>query len=214
MVLPSKGESVVPTRFSARAISGNVVATIAVFAALGASVHAAATPVQGRQVAQGSQPGSPIGVPELLSLRLDRSTIRAARGGTSIAGAPVGTMVRYVLSLPGMVDFGVDRARMGRKEGRRCVRPRRRNRLAKRCTRWVELVGSFYGYVGEEMDPAHPFALDPKYPWAGMGSLHFTGRFGGISLPPGRFRLVAVGSQHGVPGRSKPKRAEFRVVHR
>jgi hypothetical protein len=124
----------------------------------------------------------------LSALDLGRSTFRAARRGPSlVARAKVGTRVTYSLSRPTPVKFTVERRKGGRKVGRKCKKPTRKNRGRKRCN--LKLKGSF---------------LDSGS--AGANSLTFTGRLRGRKLRPGRYNLVAQ------PSGGKTSRAKFRIV--
>jgi hypothetical protein len=104
--------------------------------------------------------------------------------------------VSYRLSEPGRAKFTVERAAKGRKKGHGCVRPTRKNRTAKRCTRYVKLKGSF-----------------SRVSKAGLNSFRFTGRLRGRKLRPGRYRLVMVATD-AAKNKSKPTRAKFRIVLR
>jgi hypothetical protein len=144
-------------------------------------------------------PGPDVTAPVLSGLRLSRSVFAAASRGGSIAAArraPVGTTVRYTLSEPATVAFTVQRAVRGRRAGRRCVRPTRRNGRAKRCTRYVRVRGGF-----------------SRASSTGLNRFTFTGRLGGLKLTPGRYRLVAR-ARDAAGNRSAPKRVAFRIVRR
>jgi hypothetical protein len=132
--------------------------------------------------------------PTIASLGLGRSTFRAAGKGGSIAKAAVGTKVRYRVSEAGTAKFTVERAAKGRKKGRKCVAPTRKNRKAKRCTRYVKSKGSF-----------------SRTSTPGLNSFRFTGRLRGKKLRPGRYRLVMVATD-AAKNKSKPKRVKFRIV--
>ncbi len=134
--------------------------------------------------------------PKISGFRLAAGRFRAASKGSSIDTALAGTQVSYRLSEAGRAKFTVERAAKGRKKGRRCVAPTRKNRKARRCTRYLRLKGSF--------------SRTSKY---GLNSFHFTGRLRGKRLRPGRYRLVMVATDASA-NRSKPKRAAFRVVLR
>jgi Tol biopolymer transport system component len=133
--------------------------------------------------------------PRVTGLRLGSSRFRAALRGGSIA-SPVGTRVKYALSEPATTTFNVERALPGRKLGRRCVAPNRRNQRAPRCTRYSRVRGSFRRKGG-----------------AGANNFRFTGRLGGRALRPGKYRLVAV-AKDAAGHRSQPARASFRIVRR
>ena len=134
--------------------------------------------------------------PSVSGFGLDPRAIRAAAKGGSIARAPVGTSVSYALSEAATAAFTVQRAKAGRKKGRRCVAPNRRNQQSPRCTRYRRVKGSF-SHAGE----------------AGLNRFRFTGRLRGKKLPPGRYRLVVVVAD-AAGQKSTPARAKFRVVRR
>ncbi len=117
-----------------------------------------------------------------------RGTFRAAgRGPSLLARAKVGTRVTYSLSRATPVTFKVQRRRGGRKVGKKCKKPTRKNRRRKRCN--LTLKGSF---------------VDSGT--AGANSIGFTGRLRGRKLRPGRYLLVAR------PAGGKTSRAGFRIV--
>jgi hypothetical protein len=127
-----------------------------------------------------------------------RSAFRAASAGGSIArrATPVGSTVGYRLSEQATARFGVARAAAGRRRGSKCVAPTRRNRTAKRCTRFIKLRGNF-ARAGR----------------AGPNSIRFTGRLRGRKLRAGRYRLTMVATDlAGI--KSSAKRADFRIVRR
>jgi hypothetical protein len=130
------------------------------------------------------------------ALALGSSRFAAAPSGPSIARAAIGTTVSYRLSEAASVTFTVERSAPGRKVGRRCVKPSRRNRSRPRCTRYVRLRGSFT-HRGQ----------------AGRNSFKFTGRLAGRKLRPGRYRLVAV-ARDAAGNASAAKRVSFRIVRR
>jgi DNA-binding beta-propeller fold protein YncE len=131
-----------------------------------------------------------LGVPSL-----SPTSFRAAGTGPSTA-ARVGTTISYTLSEPATVRFRIERARPGRRAGSRCVKPRRSNRHAKRCTRYVTLRGSFT-HAGK----------------AGQNAFIFRGRLRGRKLAPGRYRLRAAATD--AAGNVSPtKRSAFRITRR
>jgi hypothetical protein len=133
--------------------------------------------------------------PTLTALRLSPRAFRAKSNGPSIATAR-GARIRYFTSEPTTTTFRVDRLAAGRRVGKRCVRPTKRNRKRSSCVRRVRVRGSF----------AHH---DP----GGAVSLRFSGRVGGRRLSPGRYLLVAhVRDDAGNPGR--PAQAPFRIARR
>ena len=142
----------------------------------------------------GGDPGGGGGrapAPEVTGLVIRPSAFQAAPRGGSIARR--GASVRYTLTAAATVRLKVDKLANGRRRGGKCVPPARAPR-GRACLRAVPMRGSF-GHAGQ----------------AGANSFFFTGRLGGRTLRPGRYRLTAtpIGSA-GAAG--APKRAEFRVL--
>jgi hypothetical protein len=108
-----------------------------------------------------------------------------------------GTKVSFRLNEAASVRFTVTQRAKGRrvKRGKKtiCVKPTKKNRKRKRCTRVVTLKGSF-----------------SRTGVAGKNSFHFTGRLNGRKLKPGRYRLVATPTAGGKRG--KPTSRGFRIV--
>ena len=98
-----------------------------------------------------------------------------------------GAVITYFGSQPAVTTFTITRMAAGRRHGRRCVRPTRRNRHARACTRSVE-AGSF----------THSDAL-------GRNRFRFTGRIGHHKLPPGNYLLTASPQSAGGVGRAVRK---------
>jgi hypothetical protein len=99
--------------------------------------------------------------------------IAAAHGG-AVAARTTGATVSYTETDPATTTLTVQRPAPGRRNHGSCVRPTRRNRTHRRCTRWVK-VGHFTHHDG-----------------AGPNELHFTGRVGGHKLRAGKYRLQAI----------------------
>jgi virginiamycin B lyase len=140
---------------------------------------------------------TPIGqasAPTVQSLRLSPSKFRAAKAGASIA-TKVGTTITYRLSTTASTKFTVEKQSIGRKKGKKCVKPTRRNRKAKKCKLYKTVRGSFT-HRGN----------------AGSNKFKFTGRVGGKSLKPGTYRLSAVATAGS--SKSKVKQATFKIVRR
>jgi N-acetylneuraminic acid mutarotase len=131
-------------------------------------------------------PGNPTA--KVTSLKVSPSAFFAATRGLSVARKrKTGTTVSYVLSAATTVRFTVARRAAGRRSGKRCVKPTRKNRGKPKCVRLITLKGSF-AIVGK----------------AGRHTLHFTGRLRGRALPRASYVLFAN------PG---SKRATFRIKH-
>jgi hypothetical protein len=133
--------------------------------------------------------------PAITQVGLAPTRFRAARSGASVA-SPLGTRVTYALSEPAATAFSVKRLARGRRVGSRCVKPTRRNRRARPCTRVIAL--------------RHGFNHEGR---AGFNNLRFRGRLGGRSLRVGRYRLTLV-AQDAAGHRSSAARARFRILRR
>jgi streptogramin lyase len=150
-----------------------------------------------RTHAQGTPGGGETGGPAITALRLSRGSFRAASGGPSAKAVQrrrvsTGTIISFTLDRAASVSFKVERARAGRRAGRRCAKPTRRNRGARRCTRYVKVAGSF-SYAGK----------------AGKSRLRFSGRLSNRRLAPAGYRLVATAFAGDRAGAAK--RVGFRI---
>jgi hypothetical protein len=129
----------------------------------------------------------------------DSAFAAAARGGSTLAvarrRARVGTTVTFALDEAATVHFTVERVLPGRRAGKRCVKPARRNRRAPKCARYVPSRGSF-SVVGDAGPPVR---------------FRFTGRLRNRKLPLGSYRLVAVATDASA-NQSASKRARFKIV--
>jgi hypothetical protein len=148
----------------------------------------------------GAGPGAP-GGEAITALSLAPTAFRAAGSGSSVTAVvaagrrrrsarPVatGATVSFALSAAGSVRFTVERAKGGRKVRGSCVAPRRGNRSARRCTRWIGVRGSF-----------------TRTGAAGANGFHFSGRVNGRALAAGGYRLVGSGGAQSV------RRAAFTI---
>jgi hypothetical protein len=145
--------------------------------------------------------GTP-GPASVSGLGFSHTTFAAESSGPPATNArkkkpPRGTNVSFNLNQAATVRFTVTRRARGRKVNRGkktvCVKPTRKNRKRKRCTRVVKLKGSF-----------------SRNGVAGKNSFHFTGRLRGRKLKPGRYRLVATPTAGGKTGKATSKR--FRIA--
>jgi hypothetical protein len=115
-----------------------------------------------------------------------RSFVAATRGPSALPAqrARRGAKVSFQLNVAATVAFKVRRRASGRRDAQgRCVKPNRRNRSRRRCTRLVTLRGGF-----------------SRAGAAGGNSFRFTGRLRGRTLRPGRYRLVATPTADGNSG--------------
>lgn len=131
--------------------------------------------------------------PVLGALSISPARFRARRSGPSIAAA-VGSTVSYTLSETASVYFRVQRALAGRRVSGHCVRSKRSNRCARRCTRYRTLSGSFV-HKGQ----------------TGSNKFRFTGRLAGRKLTPGNYRLRGR-ALDSAGNKSAARRIRFRIV--
>ena len=85
-------------------------------------------------------PNTDVTAPILGGLRLSRAAFAVGRAYTPLSAARRGTVLSFRSSEAGSASIGVQRARAGRRRGRRCVPPRRARPGARRCTRWQAVV--------------------------------------------------------------------------
>jgi hypothetical protein len=121
--------------------------------------------------------------PALSHLSLHPASFKSGRG----------TRISYTDRVAASTTFTVLRSASGVRQGHRCVKPGRRSKHGKRCTRYVTL-GAF----------SHSDR-------AGKNSVHFTGRLGGNALRPGKYELIAVARIGGL--HSRAVKVSFRVKH-
>ncbi|MEA2444958.1 MAG: hypothetical protein QOJ12_2250, partial [Thermoleophilales bacterium] len=114
---------------------------------------------------------------------LDRVTLSAKRftvgkAATATAAAakkkktPVGTRFSWRLSEAARVTLVIERSTSGRRKGRTCVKPTKKLRKAKKCTRWLA-AGTL-----------------TRQSAAATTKLAFSGRIGKKALKPGSYRAV------------------------
>jgi hypothetical protein len=141
---------------------------------------------------------------------LDRLSMTARRFGvgrkrtalsiTRRKRTPVGTAFRYRLSEAATVTIAIERARPGRRVRshgrRRCMKPTRRNRAGRPCTRYKR-VGTLTRRVQ-----------------AGRIRTPFTGRLGRKPLKPGKHRATLRAKDTAGNRSQKPRRISFTVVTR
>jgi hypothetical protein len=147
--------------------------------------------------AGGGGGGTPSVMAALGRPKISPTVFRAAPGGPSVVAThkrTFGAKVTYMLNEAASVRFVVVQRRAGRKGKRTaCVKPTRKNRKARKCTRLVTVRGSI--------------TLAGR---AGANSFRFTGRLARKKLKPGKYRLVGTPSAGGRAGR--PAGASFRII--
>ena len=157
---------------------------------------AGGTGVEAGGGAPAGESAQPLDVAPVVGQLTMASRFRAAGSGGAIAAASrVGTTVRYALSEPATANFTVERPVAGRRVGRTCAKPTKRNRRGRRCTRYVR-VGRPFTHRGA----------------AGANAFKFTGR-PGSKLRPGKYRLALVAAD-AAGNKSQPKLRPFTIVAR
>jgi Ca2+-binding RTX toxin-like protein len=138
--------------------------------------------------------------PGLTGVSLLRTRFRVGRSPTVGTArrrrALVGTAFRFRLSEAASVRVALRRAAAGRQSRGRCLRPTRRLRPARRCTRFVAVRGG---------------ALTRRNLAAGRGRIGFSGRIGRRALRPGRYRATLTATDL-AGNRSRAHQVSFRVV--
>lgn len=144
----------------------------------------------------GGSPPLDTQAPLIGGFRATPSVFALARVATPVATrVPRGTRFRYTLSEPARVTLNLQRARPGRRSGRRCVAPSPRLRQANRCIRF-STVGTLR-----------------RTGTKGVNSIRFTGRIGKRALRAGRYRAV-ISATDPAGNRSRLRSAGFRIAAR
>lgn len=136
--------------------------------------------------------------PVIAALSLRPTRFAVAKRATALVArkrAHKGTTARYTLSEPAEVTFAVRRATSGRRVGKRCVKPTKRLRHARPCTR-LRTVGSLV-----------------RFGSSGANQFGFTGRLGKRKLPAGRYQLQARAAD-AAGNRSAKRTVGFTIVRR
>jgi hypothetical protein len=134
-----------------------------------------------------------ITIDQITNLKIAPSAFFAAPSGASTAAAKkTGATVSYVGTQPASTLFRVQRKARGRKVGKRCVKPTKKNASKKPCSRYLP-VGSF------------------SHTDAAAGAIHFrfTGRLNNKKLRAGSYRLRAVPTN--AAGAGRVATAGFRI---
>jgi hypothetical protein len=152
--------------------------------------------VAGAVLGPGLAPGAGLGPAALRvgGLRISPAVFRLGSLLPRFSAVATGTTISFSLSEAARVSFAFTQPRPGRRSGRRCVKPNRRNARARRCTRTVT-VGTL-GFNGR----------------AGLNRVRFQGRLTRRSaLRPGRYRLVVTARTRD-GRRSRPLGASFTLL--
>jgi hypothetical protein len=133
--------------------------------------------------------------PVLRAITIAPSRFAAAGAGNAIARRG-GGRVSWRLSEPAVVGFTVQRARAGRRVGRRCLPATVARSRRATCTRWQTLAGGF-----------------AQRATAGTGALRFSGRLRGRALTAGPYRLNALATDD-AGNDSRAIAVAFRIIRR
>jgi hypothetical protein len=132
----------------------------------------------------------------LTALALTNRTFAVGSEATPVsARTKRGTTFRLTLNEAATVVIAFERSERGRRRGRRCVKPTRRNRTARKCRRWVKR--------GQIQRSAA----------AGQVAIPFSGRIGRKALKTGSYRAV-VTARDAAGNVSQRRRAAFKIVKR
>jgi hypothetical protein len=126
-------------------------------------------------------------VPKLTSVSLKPFKFRVAKKGKR------GAKVRFTLNTRATVTIRVDQKVIGRKVGKKCVKPNAGNKSKKACKRLV--------FKGK---------LTRKNRAKGKNTIAFSGKIGKKALKPGKYRVVIRAT--GALGASDPVFRSFRIV--
>jgi putative Ig domain-containing protein len=119
-----------------------------------------------------------------------------ARRTVATAALRRGTTIRFTLSERAMVRITIARKLPGRRSGKRCVKPTRKLRARRRCTRHVTVAK----LIRRDRQP-------------GRRTLAFTGRIGTRALKPAEYRATITATDLSA-NQSTPKKATFTVKRR
>ncbi len=133
--------------------------------------------------------------PVFSHVSLTNKVFAVGRAATPVSAKKpkIGTTFRFTLSEAARVKFVIARKLPGRRAGKACRAPSKKNRARKACTRFVK-TGTL-----------------TRSGQAGLNSLNFTGRIGHRALKPGTYR-VTISATDAAGNTSKPKTLAFRIV--
>ena len=135
--------------------------------------------------------------PDVTGLALSRTRFRLGGALPKVAAVRTGTSIRFTISEAATARLRFRRFAPGRLVGGRCVKPTRRNRSRRRCTRIVAVRGSV--------------SLPVQ---AGARRIRFAGRLSPRRrLTPGRYRLILTATD-AAGNVSTPDRVRFRLLPR
>jgi hypothetical protein len=158
--------------------------------------------IQGPSVDMGADESLDASAPGVSRASLTNTSFAVGKGRTAVSARKRkkpkrGTTIRYTLSEAASVTLRIDRRLKGRrvKKGKKrvCIKPTRKNRKKRRCTR-LKRAGTL-----------------TRKSKAGKNSVKFTGRIGRRALKRGSYQLTMVATD-AAGNKSKPKRLRFKVV--
>jgi hypothetical protein len=133
--------------------------------------------------------------PAISNIKVSPKRWRLGKGLAKISLLPIGTTISFKLSEAATATLSFQRARPGRKVGKKCAKPTALNRTHKACTRYVG-AGSTAGLAAK----------------AGQNKVKFQGRLSSArSLAAGGYRLV-VGAKDAAGNRSQRNGPTFTIV--
>jgi len=145
----------------------------------------------------GTNPPTDTVDPDVTGLALSAKRFRLGSALPTVSAVRTGTTIRFSVSEASTVKLRFRRAAAGRRVAGRCVKPTRRNRSRRPCTRLVRVRGS----VSRPVD-------------AGARRIRFAGRLSARrSLRPGRYQLVLTATD-AAGNVSTPDRARFTLLPR
>jgi hypothetical protein len=115
-----------------------------------------------------------------------------AQGREQIHRAPIGTTFVFTLSEPASVSLRITHSVPGRRSGRSCLKPSKKLRTHKRCSRTV-IDGTLH-----------------RTGTAGVNRIAFSGRLGRKALLPGSYSVTLTATGFGLV--SRPQTMNFRIV--
>jgi hypothetical protein len=136
--------------------------------------------------------------PQLADVGITNKKFAVGPEATALASARAkrGTVFVYSLSEPSTVAIVIQRAGPGRRKGRSCVKPTRRNREASKCTRYTS-AGAF-----------------TRSGLSGVNAVPFSGRIGRKALKVGKYRAVFAATDAAGNRSTHNPSVGFRIVRR
>jgi DNA-binding beta-propeller fold protein YncE len=140
--------------------------------------------------------------PVLTAMTLYPAAFRATSSGPSVLAAvragtgKAGTLISYRDSQSAVTTFTILQSQEGVREGKRCVKPPRHPKAARKKSKLCKRVAALGSFIHADRP--------------GQNRLRFTGRAGGRKLLPGPYQLTAV-ARNGAGKSSSPTTKDFRI---